>query len=403
MNWNKIKQWFGSGAFLFDKVLANVLWFGLSFIAILLDFLHNKINNYIIFKHVYIHSIQQINLYLEYPQQYADVNLYGPVFALVIAPFALLPNTIAIILWGMFNTAILYIAIKKLPIASKWQNAILILCSHEMMNAASWLQSNALIAACIILGFDFINKRKEIWALFFIMLATFIKIYGIVGFAFFFFSKDKLKFIGWTIVWSVVFFVLPMIISSSHFVIQSYSDWLHALQYKAAKNVNPNDTNDYQDICVMGMIRRIFNVPYFKNYYVTVPAVILFGLQYLRFNYFSDVRYRLYLLCSVLITTVIFTTSAESPTYIIAFPAMCIWYVLQEHTKKVNARFIFTLLLTSFSYSDLFTPWLRENIVRPYALKALPGFILWLIILKQIYSKQFLTIPADRVKNLFIA
>ncbi len=403
MNWNKIKQWFGSGAFLFDKVLANVLWFGLSFIAILLDFLHNKINNYIIFKHVYIHSIQQINLYLEYPQQYADVNLYGPVFALVIAPFALLPNTIAIILWGMFNTAILYIAIKKLPIASKWQNAILILCSHEMMNAASWLQSNALIAACIILGFDFINKRKEIWALFFIMLATFIKIYGIVGFAFFFFSKDKLKFIGWTIVWSVVFFVLPMIISSSHFVIQSYSDWLHALQYKAAKNVNPNDTNDYQDICVMGMIRRIFNVPYFKNYYVTVPAVILFGLQYLRFNYFSDVRYRLYLLCSVLITTVIFTTSAESPTYIIAFPAMCIWYVLQEHTKKVNALFIFTLLLTSFSYSDLFTPWLRENIVRPYALKALPGFILWLIILKQIYSKQFLTIPADRVKNLFIA
>lgn len=403
MNWNKIKQWFSSGAFLFDKVLANVLWFGLSFIAILLDFLHNKINNYIIFKHVYIHSIQQINLYLEYPQQYADVNLYGPVFALVIAPLALLPNTIAIILWEMFNTAILYIAIKKLPIASKWQNAILILCSHEMMNTASWLQSNALIAACIILGFDFINKRKEIWALFFIMLATFIKIYGIVGFAFFFFSKDKLKFIGWAIVWSVIFFILPMIISSPHFIIQSYSDWLHALQFKAAKNVNPNDTNDYQDICVMGMIRRIFNIPYFKNYYVTVPAVILFGLQYLRFNYFSDVRYRLYLLCSVLITTVIFTTSAESPTYIIAFPAMCIWYVLQEHTKKVNALFIFTLLLTSFSYSDLFTPWLRENIIRPYALKALPGFILWLIILKQIYSKQFLTIPIDRVKNLFIA
>ncbi len=375
MNWNKIKQWFSSGAFLFDKVLANVLWFGLSFIAILLDFLHNKINNYIIFKHVYIHSIQQINLYLEYPQQYADVNLYGPFFALVIAPFALLPNTIAIVLWEIFNTAILYIAIKKLPIASKWQNAILILCSHEMMNTASWLQSNALIAACIILGFDFINKRKEIWALFFIMLATFIKIYGIVGFAFFFFSKDKLKFIGWAIVWSVIFFILPMIISSPHFIIQSYSDWLHALQFKAAKNVNPNDTNDYQDICVMGMIRRIFNIPYFKNYYVTVSAVILFGLQYLRFNYFSDVRYRLYLLCSVLITTVIFTTSAESPTYIIAFPAMCIWYVLQEHTKKVNALFIFTLLLTSFSYSDLFTPWLRENIIRPYALKALPGFI----------------------------
>lgn len=398
MRENKTKNWFLSGEFLYNKTLAIVLWFGLSFVAIVLDFFQKMTNNYVIFKHVYIHTLQHVNLYLEYPKEYIDVNLYGPVFGLVMAPFAMLPDWLGIICWGMFNTAILYFAIRKLPIQEKWQNAILILSAHEMMNAASWLQSNPLIAACIIFGFVFIHEGKNVWALFFIMLATFIKIYGIVGFAFFFFAKDKINFIKWSAIWLVVFFVLPMILAPPSFIIQSYKDWYTALHFKELKNVNPNDDNDFQDICVMGMIRRIFNIPYFKNVYVTIPAVIIFGLQYLRYQYFSDTKFRLYFLTSVLITTVIFTASAESPTYIIAFPAVCIWYVLQQKTKWVNAFFIFALLLTSFSYSDLFTPWLREHIIRPYALKALPGFILWIIITWQIFSKQFLKVSTEKIK-----
>ncbi len=398
MRENKTKNWFLSGEFLYDKTLAIVLWFGLALIAVLLDFLHEKTNNYIIFKHVYIHTLQHVNLYLEYPQQYVDVNLYGPVFSMVIAPFTFLPDWLGIICWGMFNTGILYFAIRKLPIQEKWQNAIIILSAHEMMTAASWLQSNPLIAACIIFGFVFIHEGKNVWALFFIMLGTFVKIYGIVGFAFFFFAKDKINFIKWTIIWAVAFFILPMLLAPPSFIIQSYKDWYAALHFKALKNIDPNDTNDYQDICVMGMIRRIFNLNHFKNVYVTIPAMIIFGLQYLRYQYFSDTRFRLYLLASVLITTVIYTTSAESPTYIIAFPAVCIWYVLQQHTKIVNAVFIYALILTSFSYSDLFTPWLRENIIRPYALKAMPCFILWIIISWQIFSKQFLTVSVERLK-----
>ncbi|MFX6023296.1 hypothetical protein ABTF26_19890, partial [Acinetobacter baumannii] len=89
----------------------------------------------------------------------------------------------------------------------------------------------------------------------------------------------------------------------------------------------------------------IFGIANFKNYLITVPAVILFLTQYMQWKFFVDVRFRLYLLCLVLIMTVIFTTSAESPTYIIAFPSVCIWYFLQEHKKWVNSVFIFALLL----------------------------------------------------------
>jgi hypothetical protein len=391
-----IKEWILSGKFLFNKKLAITLWFGLSIIAVLLDFVQYKINNYIIFKYSFLHVQQHVNLYLQYPQQYTDVFLYGPVFSVLIAPFAVLPDWLGITLWVLFNTSILYFAIRKLPIKEGWQNAIIILSSHEMMNASSWVQYNAFIGACIILGFAYILKGKEIWALFFIMFAALTKIYGIVGFAFFFFSKNKFNFIKWAVIWTIVFFVLPIILAAPSYIIQCYKDWIESLTKKDLKNTHASLYDDYQDISVMGMIRRIFKVHDFKNIFVTIPAMIVFALQYVKFKYYSDVRYRLYMLCSVLITTIIFTTSAESPTYIIAFPAVCIWFVIQPPSKWVNAVFVFALLLTSFSYSDIFTPYVRDHIVRPYSLKALPCFVLWMIIAYQIFTNQFLKVNLER-------
>jgi len=397
MKFTKTKNWIFSGQFLYNRQLAIVLWFGLPLIAVLIEVINHRLNNFIIFRHVYIHTLQQVNLYLEYPQQYADVNLYGPFFSVAIAAFAVLPQGLGAILWVMANTLILYIAIRKLPVAEHLQNTVLVLCSQEMMNAASWLQSNALIAACIILGFINIWNSKDKWGLFFILIATFIKIYGIVGFAFFFFSKNKINFIKWAIIWSVVFFTAPMLFSSPSYIIQSYKDWYEGLQIKAAKNIRLDTPNDFQDISVMGMIRRILGLTQLKDIAVIIPAILIFALQYLRYQYFTDLRYGLYLLCSVLIFTVIFSTGSESPTYIIAFTAICTWYILQQHTKKVNALFIFALLVTSFSYSDLLTPWFREHIARPYSIKALPGFIIWLIIVWQILTKQFLSVEKHRL------
>ena len=383
--------------FIYNKNIALALWFGLAFIGIVLELSHDTPpNNYLIFKGVFQHTLHQTNLFLEYPKEYSDVNHYGPTFSLIIAPFAMLPDYIGCTLWVLFNAFFLYKAIRSLPINEKYQNAILILASHELLLSSEWQQSNAMICACIILGFSFIQKGKDFIALFFILLATFIKLYGIVGFAFFFFSKDKLKFIIWAAIWSIILFVAPMLITKPSFIVQSYADWYHELVFKAAKNVRLDINNDYQDISVMGMIRRLLGFTHFKNYLITIPAVCIFFSQYLQWNYFKDIRFRVYLLCLVLIMTVIYTTSAESPTYIIAFPAVCIWYMLQANKKWVNIVFIFALLLTSFSYSDLFTPYVRDHIIRPYSLKALPCFIIWIIIVVQMWKKQFLSIDEKK-------
>lgn len=394
------KQWILSGDFLYNRSLSIVLWFGLPIISIIRTLIKdNHINNFVIFRSVFYHSLQNLNLYNEYPLEYADVNLYGPIFSVVIAPFALLPIKFGFILWSIFNAWILYFAIRKLPIQKQWQNAVLIFSCNEMLNNTAWSQINPFILALLILGFVYAEQGKNWWALFFILLATFIKLYGIVGFAFFLFNEKKVSFLVWTVIWSVVFFTLPMIVAGPYFATHSYIDWYNAVAEKAAKNIRMDIHNDLQDISVMGMIKRIFNLPNFKTIWVLICAAVMFAFQFIHVSYWRDLRFKLYILCSVCIAVVIFNTSSESPTYIIAFPMVCVWYLMQQPAKTNNALFIFALVLTCFSYSDIFTPYMRTHIIRPYSLKALPCLVIWIVLSVQLYTKKFLKVDLDRKRK----
>ncbi|MBO9619721.1 MAG: DUF2029 domain-containing protein [Niabella sp.] len=387
----------------FNKKLAVTLWFGLSIIAILQNiFILRKFNNFLIFRQAYFHAVEKTNLYLLYPQQYFDVYLYGPVFSVLIAPFALLPLWLGVSCWVLFNVGFLYYALRKLPVQQQWQFALLIFCSNEMMGHSAWLQANAAVCACLVLAFALVRKEKEVWALLFIMLATFVKIYGIVGLAFFLLSKNKVKFIMWGIVWAVVCFFAPLLITNWSFLIQSYHDWYAALQHKSAKNIDVTIGYTSQDISVMGFIRRVF-YHRLDDLFVLVPAALLQVSQFVYYRYYKDLRYQLYLLASILIFTVIFSNGSEAPTYIIALPGMCIWYILQPKTKRVNVFFAITFLFTTFCYSDIFTPYFRRYVAIPYSLKAVFPAVVWLIILIQIHCKQFLKIPDPekcRIRNI---
>src|SRR3712207_8981993 len=70
------------------------LWLLLPVIASLLKI--SKHNNYLIFRYVFWHTIEQKPLYAAY-DEYWDTNHYGPFFSLVIAPFALLPEWVGML------------------------------------------------------------------------------------------------------------------------------------------------------------------------------------------------------------------------------------------------------------------------------------------------------------------
>ena len=135
------------------------------------------------------HVVHQTPLYSEYPTEYFDKNHYGPIFAFIIAPFAVLPDYLGLILWSLVTTIAILWSIRQLPLKSIQITIILWLCFNEYLIAAQSFQVNAIMVFIIVMAYVFIDKKQDFWSAMLIALGTFIKLYGIVGLAFFFFSK----------------------------------------------------------------------------------------------------------------------------------------------------------------------------------------------------------------------
>jgi hypothetical protein len=368
----------------------TILWFTLAFASVFFKAIRGpeRYNNYLIFKNVFWHTLQQKNLYASYPLEYLDTNHYGPVFSILIAPFACLPDVAGAILWTLFCNLLLFIAIRKLPISKLQQNVILLISAIEMATAATSTQFNPVVAAGIIFTYLYTKQNKTFWASFCIVLGFAVKLYGIVGLVFWLMSKEKLKFIGYCIFWAAILFVLPMAISSPNFIVTSYQNWFTSLVEKNSSNVNILTTN-MQDISVMGLIKRIFNLPLLSNLSVIIPALLLYfaGLFNLR-KYGSNINFQFLLLASTLLFVVLFSSGSESPTYIIALVGVALWYTVQVAPKNAAVLLLlaFVLLFTCLSATDAFPTYVKEHFIRPYAIKALPCFIVWLVVIYQMLS-----------------
>ena len=371
----------------------TVIWFLFPMLACIAEISRGlgDINNYLIYKQVFWHTLEQKHLYLSYPLEYADVNHYGPLFSILIAPFALLPVYIGCFFWCMSNVAVLFYAIKKLPVTILQQRWILLIGVFELITSIHSVQFNPMLCGMIILSFTALEKEDVVLGTFFIVAGTLIKIYSVVGLLFFLFTPHKKKFILYSGMWFVVLFCLPMIISSPTFIIESYKNWLTVLVEKNGQNIVSSMNAGMQDISVMGMIRRIFGVYEMPNLYVTLPAGILMLLPLLRFECWKNQAYRLHYLALLLIGLVIFSSSAESPTYVLAVIGYLIWHVQQPYntTFPYKVLMALVLLLTIFSPTDLFPRFIREEYVLRYSLKALPCFIAWLAVVYTLFKSQF--------------
>ena len=259
-------------------------------------------------------------------------------------------------------------------------------CAHELLTALFMQQFNIAIAGIIVLAFFLIEKERDTEAAFFIVVGTLVKLYGIVGLAFFFFSRHKVRFVLSLIGWGVILFALPMLISSPDYIISQYHDWFVCLTEKNGENLE----SIAQNISLLGMVHRTTGLQ-FSDLWLILPGMLLFAIPYLRFSQYKHVAFRQTLLASVLMFVVLFSTGSESSGYIIPFVGVVIWYTAAPW-KRNNwdiALLVFVFILSSLSPSDLFPAYLRKEWVQPYALKALPVTLVWLKLCWEMYTKDY--------------
>lgn len=269
--------------FLQNRYFLVALWMGVALVCSLMVLSKGNYNNYIIFSQSFWHAISSSSLYINYPLEHKDIFLYGIPFTLLIAPFALLPRYIGMILWCLANCGLLYYAISKLNL-KRWQFALVILVSvNDVFMAVIYQQYSIGITAMIILSYALIEKEKDLWAALIIVFGTITKLYGIVGLAFFFFSKHKIKFIISFLFWSAIIALLPMLIASPEYVLHSYIEWFETLSTK-------NDLNmfcSYTNISLLGMVRKITGVATYSDLLIIVPGIILFAAPYCRIKQYK--------------------------------------------------------------------------------------------------------------------
>lgn len=284
-------------------------------------------------------------------------------------------------------TLALFVAIRKLPLRQGKQIFCYWFCAHELLTALFMSQFNIIIAAIIIASFYCVEKEKDITAACFIMIGTFVKLYGIVGLAFFFFSKHKVKFVAALIGWAALFFVLPMAITSPEYIIDQYKEWYLSLSGKNVENM----FSDMQNQSLLGLVRKISHVTTYSDLWLIVPGILAFCYPYLRLKQYSNIAFRYAFLASTLMFVVLFSTGSESSTYIIALLGVAIWYVTApwQRSRWDIALMVFAFILTSMSPSDLFPAFIRKNYVQPYALKALPCVLIWFKLVYEMATRDY--------------
>src|SRR5258708_26264320 len=174
-----------------------------------------RYNNYLIFKQSFFHLLDGTDLYALYPTEHHDLFKYSPTFALFMGPMAILPDYLGLILWNALNAGLLFYAIKTLPFKEdKVKIIVLWFIFQQLLTSVQNSQSNALMAALLILSFNNFEKRNVAVAALYLVAGSYIKIFGAVGAGLFLLYPRKAAFIGYFLLWFLLLMTFPLLVNS---------------------------------------------------------------------------------------------------------------------------------------------------------------------------------------------
>lgn len=367
----KVKRFFT------DYRTTFAVWLLLGIISGLIK-VHRGYNNFLIYKYVFWNTLEQNDLYLHYPDKFQDLNHYGPFFSLVIAPFAIMPEWLGVVMWNVALAMLLYVAVRTSRFSKYEILFMLWYAAHDLLTCLFMTQFNIAVAALILLSFTMTEQKKDFWAGFFICAGVFVKLLGIVGLAFFFFSHNKKRFVLSLCFWSIVMFVLPMLISSPEYICGQYASWYDAL---LSKNMTNSDSRlTMNNISLIGMVRRIFIDYDYSDLWVIIPGLAIVAAGYFRIKQWGSTSFRKMVLAQMMLITILFSTGTENSSYVIAYIAIAVWYasVPWKRSRTDLALLIFAFVFGSLLPTDLFPKSLQTSVIRPYALRALPVTLIWI-------------------------
>jgi len=372
----------GKSFFLQEKTIIGIYILA-GFVIALQHYLHGSFNNYKIFRASTAHLLNRQNLYLEYPNEYYDLFLYHPTFAVLFAPFTWIPIWIGMCVWNVFSALTVFYAIKYLPIPHKQKTFVWWFIFIELMTALHNLQTNPLIAALIVWTFVNLENGKTVSTGFVSSLGFFIKGYGgISAVLLLFYRKDFFKNVLVYILFFGFLAILPAFVVGFDQLPLLYQEWLTLLQEDHKVNYG---------VSVIGLICTLITTS-IPIIYIQLFGLICLGI-FITFCFFfvknHSLALRISIMSYIMIWVILFNHAAESNTHVISVIGVAFWYLISPKNTLTKGLIIFVFVLTILSPTDIFPKYIRNSYVIPYNLKALPVLFVWLHLQYIVFTQKY--------------
>ena len=266
-----------------------------------------------IFRASFWHLLHQQNLYARYGSH--DLFKYSPTAALLFAPFAVFSYPVGMLFWNAFNVGALIAVFRRL-FPRRHAALALLLVLPELFNATQASQSNALVAALILLAFYSLENDHAWVASLAIAVGTAIKLFPIAALSLAIFYSCRRRVALAFVLCAAALCLLPLTITSPAMLHAQYDWW---------RGVEAIDAMD-RGASVMRALQELFRVDW-PNWPVQLAGVLVLLAPLLRRSSWSDVHFRRTYLASLLVFVVIFNHQSETPSFIIAATGAAIWYM----------------------------------------------------------------------------
>src|SRR3989440_7420319 len=132
------------------------------------------------------------DLYAAHPEQHFDFCKYSPTFAVLFAPLAYVPFALSFLCWTLLNGMLLWYALDRL-LPEREATVALALLYLEVLLALQYGQSNALVAALMVLAFVAFEARRPVGAAVSITLGAAVKLFPLAALSVAVFHPRRLR------------------------------------------------------------------------------------------------------------------------------------------------------------------------------------------------------------------
>jgi hypothetical protein len=235
----------------------------------------------------------------------------------------------------------------------------------ELVISMQHSQSNGLVAALVIFAFAALERERPWTAGALIAAGFFLKIYGVAVAVLALLYPWRGRVAVSTVVWGLALAIAPLLVLSAGELATQYAGWSRMSDtFVVARNASLMRLAEQASIGAAGLLA------------IQALGGVAYLLPFARLDAWTDPRFRLGLLCSLLIAMVIFNKSAEPPTYIVAVAGGAIWYAARERKTAMDHLVLALVLFTSIVSTEVY-PW-RGIAVGPYTMKTISCFAVWL-------------------------